>query len=170
SRPLASAGPVGVQPARPVHVTWACGRTADRGATSRRACRSRRVRGVRGGRAVGRTPPRHHLTRLALRMERLLLISLGGAIGTALRYLTSVLAARWFGTDFPYGTLIVNLAGAFIIGVVQQIGTQTALIPDNTRLFVTPGMMGGLTTYSAFTVEDVHLMELAAWLHARSHV
>jgi len=115
---------------------------------------------------VGRAPPRRHLTRLALRMERLLLISLGGAIGTALRYLTSVLAARWFGTEFPYGTLIVNLSGAFIIGLVQQIGTQTALIPDTTRLFITTGMMGGLTTYSAFSYETVHLMEVGAWHHA----
>ena len=103
-------------------------------------------------------------------MERLLLISLGGAIGTALRYLTSVLAARWFGTEFPYGTLIVNLAGAFIIGVVQQIGTQTALIPDNTRLFVTTGMMGGLTTYSAFSYETVRLFESGAWTEASINV
>ena len=99
-------------------------------------------------------------------MERLLLISLGGAIGTVLRYLTSVFAARWFGTEFPYGTLIVNLVGAFIIGLVQQIGTQTVLIPDNTRLFLTTGMMGGLTTYSAFSYETVHLMELGAWHYA----
>jgi len=99
-------------------------------------------------------------------MERLLLIALGGAIGTALRYLTSLLAARWFGTEFPYGTLIVNLTGAFIIGVVQQVGTQTLLIPDHVRLFITTGMMGGLTTYSAFSYETVHLMELGAWQQA----
>jgi len=96
-------------------------------------------------------------------MERLLLISLGGAIGTALRYLTSIVAARWFGIEFPYGTLIVNLAGAFVIGLVQQVGTQTLAIPDNTRLFLTTGMMGGLTTYSAFSYETVHLIELGAW-------
>ena len=99
-------------------------------------------------------------------MERLLLISLGGAIGTALRFLTSIAAARWLGTEFPYGTLIVNLAGAFVIGLVQQIGTQTLLIPDNVRLFLTTGMMGGLTTYSAFSYETVHLMELGAWHQA----
>ena len=99
-------------------------------------------------------------------MERLLLVSLGGAIGTALRFLTSILAARWFGTEFPYGTLIVNLSGAFVIGVVQQIGTQTLLIPDNVRLFITTGMMGGLTTYSAFSYETVRLMELGSWHHA----
>jgi len=99
-------------------------------------------------------------------MERLLLISLGGAIGTALRYLTSVVAARWLGTKFPFGTLIVNLVGAFVIGLVQQIGTQTLLIPDTTRLFITTGIMGGLTTYSAFSFETVHLMEGGAWYYA----
>jgi fluoride exporter len=99
-------------------------------------------------------------------VERLLLISLGGAIGTALRYLASILAARWFGAEFPYGTLIVNLVGAFVIGVVQQIGTQTLLIPDNVRLFLTTGMMGGLTTYSAFSYETVRLMEVGSWHQA----
>jgi CrcB protein len=99
-------------------------------------------------------------------VERLLLIALGGAIGTALRYLASIVAARWLGTEFPYGTLIVNLAGAFTIGLVQQIGTQTLLIPDTTRLFLTAGMMGGLTTYSAFSYETVRLMELGSWHQA----
>jgi len=99
-------------------------------------------------------------------MERALLITLGGAIGTALRYFTSLLAARWFGSDFPYGTLIVNLSGAFIIGLVQELGTETLLIPDNVRLFLTTGMMGGLTTYSTFSYETVRLMEVNAWHQA----
>jgi CrcB protein len=94
------------------------------------------------------------------------LIALGGAIGTAIRYLTSLLAARWFGAEFPYGTLIVNLVGAFVIGVVQQIGTATLLIPDNLRLFITTGMMGGLTTYSTFSYETVQLMEVGSWHQA----
>jgi len=99
-------------------------------------------------------------------MERALLITLGGAISTALRYFTSLLAARWFGSDFPYGTLIVNLSGAFIIGLVQELGTETLLIPDNVRLFLTTGMMGGLTTYSTFSYETVRLMEVNAWHQA----
>lgn len=99
-------------------------------------------------------------------MQRLLLISLGGAIGTALRYLTAVFAARWLGTDFPYGTMIVNLSGAFVIGFVQQVSAQTLLIPEGTRLFLTTGMMGGLTTYSAFSYETLHLMELGSWHYA----
>ena len=99
-------------------------------------------------------------------MERVLLIALGGALGTILRYLTSVLAARWLGADFPYGTLIVNLAGAFLIGVVQQIGTETLLLSDGTRLFLTVGVMGGFTTYSAFSYETVRLMQTNAWPQA----
>jgi CrcB protein len=99
-------------------------------------------------------------------VERFLLICLGGAIGTGLRYLTSIFAARWFGAEFPYGTLIVNLSGAFVIGLVQQIGTQSLLIPDNVRLFLTTGMMGGLTTYSTFSYETVRLMEVNAWHQA----
>ena len=99
-------------------------------------------------------------------MERALLITFGGAIGTLLRYLTSLMAAQWFGTEFPYGTLIVNLSGAFIIGLVQQLGTEALMIPDNTRLFLTTGMMGGLTTYSTFSYETVRLMEDGAWSQA----
>jgi CrcB protein len=99
-------------------------------------------------------------------VERFLLICLGGSIGTGVRYLTGLMAARWFGAEFPYGTLIVNLAGAFIIGLVQQLGTEALLIPDTTRLFLTTGMMGGLTTYSTFSYETVRLMETGAWREA----
>jgi CrcB protein len=95
-----------------------------------------------------------------------LLIGLGGAIGSVLRFLTSVLAAQWFGAEFPYGTLIVNLSGAFVIGLVQQIGTDTLMMPDHVRLFLTTGMMGGLTTYSTFSYETVRLMESNAWSQA----
>jgi CrcB protein len=83
-----------------------------------------------------------------------------------LRYLVSLVAARWLGTEFPYGTLIVNLGGSFIIGLVQQLGTEALLIPDTTRLFLTTGMMGGLTTYSAFSYETVRLMEIGSWNQA----
>ena len=91
------------------------------------------------------------------------MICLGGAIGTALRYLTSGIAARWLGADFPYGTLIVNVVGSFLIGLIQQVGTATLLIPDTTRLFLTVGIMGGLTTYSSFSYETVRLVQMGAW-------
>ena len=96
-------------------------------------------------------------------IERVLLVGLGGAIGSVLRFLVSVGAAHWLGTEFPYGTLIVNLAGSFVIGLVQEIGTDALVIPDSARLFLTTGMMGGLTTYSTFSYETIRLMEGSAW-------
>ena len=96
-------------------------------------------------------------------MERFLFICLGGAIGTGLRYVTSGLAARCLGAEFPYGTLIVNVVGSFLIGLIQQIGATTVLVPETTRLFLTVGIMGGLTTYSAFSYETVRLVQLGAW-------
>jgi CrcB protein len=99
-------------------------------------------------------------------VERILLVALGGAIGSVIRYLTSILAGVWFGAEFPYGTLIVNLSGAFIIGLVQELGGEAALISDSVRIFLTTGMMGGLTTYSTFSYETVRLMEAGAWHQA----
>ena len=96
-------------------------------------------------------------------MERLLFICLGGAIGTGLRYLTSSLAVRWLGVDFPYGTLIVNVVGSFLIGLIQQVGATSLLIPETTRLFLTVGIMGGLTTYSSFSYETLRLAQIGAW-------
>ena len=98
------------------------------------------------------------------------MICLGGAIGTGLRYLTSGLAARWLGAEFPYGTLIVNVVGSFLIGLIQQIGVTTLLVPEATRLFLTVGIMGGLTTYSSFSYETVRLVEVGAWGQAGVNV
>ncbi len=99
-------------------------------------------------------------------MERVLWIALGGALGTVLRYATSTVSAKWLGADFPYGTLIVNLSGAFVIGFVQEVGAESVLIPDHLRLFLTTGVLGGLTTYSTFSYETVRLMEANAWQQA----
>ena len=96
-------------------------------------------------------------------MERFLFICLGGAIGTGLRYLTATVAVRWLGADFPYGTLIVNVVGSFLIGLIQQVGATSLLIPETTRLFLTVGIMGGLTTYSSFSYETLRLAQIGAW-------
>ena len=94
-------------------------------------------------------------------MRPLLLISLGGALGTGARYLVGLWAVQALGMGFPYGTLLVNLAGAFLIGLIQQLAAS--VIPETTRLFLVVGVMGGMTTYSAFTYETVRLMALGAW-------
>jgi len=103
-------------------------------------------------------------------VERFLLICLGGAIGTGLRYVTAILALRWLGGDFPYGTLMVNVIGSFLIGLIQQVGLTSPLIPDTTRLFLTVGIMGGLTTYSSFSYETLRLAQLGAWGQASLNI
>jgi CrcB protein len=97
---------------------------------------------------------------------RFILICLGGALGSGVRYLVAIGAARWLGSGFPYGTLAVNLAGCFLIGLIQEVGTTTLLLSDSTRLFLTTGIMGGLTTYSTFSYETVKLAEAGAWPQA----
>jgi CrcB protein len=99
-------------------------------------------------------------------LDRVVLVGLGGALGSIVRYLVSLGAARWLGVDFPYGTLIVNLCGAFLIGLIQEVALDALVVPENARLFATTGLMGGLTTYSAFSYETVRLMEGNAWLRA----
>lgn len=96
-------------------------------------------------------------------MERLLLVAAGGALGSALRYLVATAALVWLGPAFPWGTLAVNLAGSFLIGVVQAVVAHRLVLGEETRLFLTTGVMGGFTTYSAFSYETVGLMERGAW-------
>lgn len=103
-------------------------------------------------------------------MGRLLLVCLGGAVGTGLRYAVAGLAARWLGADFPYGTLLVNLGGSYLIGLVQEVGTATLLVPEPARLFLAVGVMGGLTTYSSFSYETVRLLEAGSWGQALANV
>lgn len=102
-------------------------------------------------------------------MQQLALVCLGGAVGSGARYLVAVGAARWIGPDFPWGTLLVNLAGAFTIGLVQQLAAGR-LLSESSRLLLSTGVMGGLTTYSAFSYETVRLAQLGAWRAASLNV
>ena len=88
-------------------------------------------------------------------MNKLLLVFIGGGIGAATRYGTTLLAGRLFGAGFPWGTLIVNLGGCFLIGVVLALAEKTNLVEPSTRLFFVTGFLGGLTTFSSFALETV---------------
>lgn len=99
-------------------------------------------------------------------MQPVLLVALGGALGSVLRYLTGVLAARWFGVEFPWGTLLVNLVGSFLIGLVNELAGDALTLSPQARLFLATGVMGGLTTYSAFSYETARLMQTQAWTTA----
>lgn len=85
-------------------------------------------------------------------MTRFLLVCLGGACGSGARYLVSLGAMAAFGLRFPFGTMIVNVVGSFVIGFVMQ-----SLPPSDLRLFLTTGVLGGFTTYSSFNHETLQL-------------
>ena len=92
-------------------------------------------------------------------MESILLVALGGAIGSVTRYATSVWAAGRLGADFPYGTLIVNVVGCYIIGFFMVLVTERYIAQPYWRLLVTTGFLGGLTTFSSFSYESFALAQ-----------
>jgi CrcB protein len=90
-------------------------------------------------------------------VERFLIVCGAGAVGCGARYAVSTWAiARW--PQFPYGTLIVNLLGSFLIAFVLELSIRIASFPPNLRLALTTGFMGGLTTYSSFNYESTALL------------
>jgi CrcB protein len=95
-------------------------------------------------------------------VTRFLLICLGGAIGTGCRYLTSLWAASSFGPAFPFGTLIVNLLGSFLLGLLMHLGTSSDWMSETMRLALTTGVMGGFTTYSTFNYETTSYLRQGA--------
>jgi len=103
-------------------------------------------------------------------VTRLLLICLGGAVGTGTRYLLGGLVVRWLGPDFPYGTLLINVLGSLLVGLVQQVGLSTLLIPDTLRVVLAIGVLGGFTTYSSFSYETLKLVEAGSWVGAAVYV
>ena len=89
-----------------------------------------------------------------------LLVALGGALGSALRYLTVNVSGRLFtGSDFPYGTLIVNVTGCFVIAFLGALAAERIQLSSECRLFLFTGVLGGFTTFSAFGYETFHLMK-----------
>ena len=85
-----------------------------------------------------------------------LYIAAGGAAGAALRYLISGWTYSLLGTGFPWGTLVVNLIGSFLIGLLWQLFSDTAVSP-NTRHLILTGGLGAFTTFSTFALESLNL-------------
>jgi len=95
---------------------------------------------------------------------RLLLVCIGGALGSGARYLTAIWAASALGPAFPYGTLIVNLAGSFLIAFIMHVGSATEMLSVDVRVMLTTGVMGGFTTYSTFNYETTAYFREGAWM------
>jgi fluoride exporter len=100
-------------------------------------------------------------------MLKLLIVGLGGFIGTVLRYVLNNLIYKGLGTTlFPYGTLTVNLLGCFFIGLLASLAESRASITPEIRLFIQIGILGGLTTFSTFGYETYTLLRDGQFLLA----
>ena len=96
-------------------------------------------------------------------MFRFFLVCLGGAVGSGARYLVSLGAAAAFGIGFPYGTLIVNVAGSFAIAFLMHLSMAGDALSPEWRLLLTTGVLGGFTTYSTFNYETLGYFQRGAW-------
>jgi CrcB protein len=97
---------------------------------------------------------------------RLAMVALGGAVGSVLRYLAGVGVHHWAGRAFPYGTLVVNVLGCLIIGVLSiWLDRATSVSPD-VRFALLTGVLGGFTTFSAFALETEELARSRSYAFA----
>jgi fluoride exporter len=103
-------------------------------------------------------------------MMRLFWVCLGSAVGGGARHLFSTwLTERW-GSGFPYGTLAVNVIGSFLIGALMFAGLEASLLSATALLALTTGVMGGFTTYSAFSYQTLKALQDGHWAGASANV
>ena len=103
-------------------------------------------------------------------MMKPLWIGAGAFLGANLRYFLQTWTANRWGPGFPYGTLIINVSGSFILGFFITLVTQRVLVSAEWRAFVAVGLLGGFTTFSSFSVETLNLLQTGRWLAAAANL
>lgn len=103
-------------------------------------------------------------------MIKFALVFAGGGLGSAVRYGSALLAARFWGAGFPWGTLAVNLVGCFVIGVLFGISEQKGGLRPETRLLLMTGFLGGLTTFSTYALETTNFARTGSLIGAASNL
>lgn len=104
-------------------------------------------------------------------MDRnLILVGVGGFLGSVFRYLVTILLARQFTTSFPLGTLTVNIVGCFLIGILFALSEKGNLLTPEWRIFLTTGFCGGFTTFSTFSYESIRLLQDGEMLYLSLNV
>jgi fluoride exporter len=97
-------------------------------------------------------------------------VALGGGIGAAARHGVNVWSGRMLGTEFPWHTLIVNVLGCFVMGLITGLLALKLNLSQEARAFLTTGILGGFTTFSAFSLDVAMLIERKAMLAAGAYV
>ena len=103
-------------------------------------------------------------------MKTLLLIGAGGFAGSISRYLVGQFSQKFFETSFPLGTLLVNILGSFIIGVVYALSEQSELLSVEWKIFLTVGFCGGFTTFSSFAYENFTMLNIQHFLFSALYI
>ncbi len=99
-------------------------------------------------------------------MTMIVWIAVGGALGATGRYLVGGVVGGWFGTGLPWGTLMVNIIGSFALGALIEISALAWSPSEELRAFLVVGLLGGFTTFSAFSMDIVLLAERGRLDHA----
>ncbi len=97
-------------------------------------------------------------------------VAAGGALGSVTRYLVGIASGRMFGTSFPWGTLIINVTGSFLIGAFVGMFATRWDLPPAARIFLTVGICGGYTTFSTFSLDAWYLIERGANLASLAYM
>jgi len=100
----------------------------------------------------------------------ILAVAIGGAIGSVARYLVAIGSGKVFGLDFPWGTLIINVTGSFLIGAFVALFAAKLQASQAVRIFLTVGICGGYTTFSTFSLDAFYLFERGALLASAAYV
>jgi CrcB protein len=120
-------------------------------------------------RAAGRADRRPPLHRGGT-MYAYLAIAIGGALGSMARYATGIYVGRWLGAAFPWGTLLINIIGSFLIGVLAESFALRWDASPSTRVFLVVGICGGYTTFSTFSLDVVTLINHGEPLVAGAYI
>jgi fluoride exporter len=99
-----------------------------------------------------------------------LAVAVGGAIGSVARYLVAMGSSKIFGINFPWGILIINVSGSFLIGAFVGLFATKWDLPQSARIFLTVGICGGYTTFSTFSLDSYYLMERGQLLLASAYM
>jgi fluoride exporter len=94
-----------------------------------------------------------------MNLQFIIAVAVGGSIGSVARYLVAMGSSRLFGASFPWGVLIINVTGSFLIGAFVGLFATRWDLPQALRIFLTVGICGGYTTFSTFSLDSYYLME-----------